>query len=400
MIEIGYPDKISKTLKGGNAMQIEQLMWNKKEGWQNSKQNGKVKNPQLVLFFGESGALESGERYLDLRDRYSDAHIIGCTSAGEIIDQNVYDETIVVSAIEFNDTKVLVASVLVNKMSDSFEAGASIGKQLNCPELRGVLIISDGVKVNGSQLVRGVRSIVGDNLPVTGGLAGDGTRFKTTLVSCDSEPESGRIAAIGFYGNALSIGHGSVGGWDPFGPEREITRSEGNVLYELDKKPALELYKLYLGEEADNLPGSALLFPLMVRSASDQNTGVVRTVLSISEEEKSMTFAGDVPQGYVAQLMRANFDRLIEGAGEAAKLSVTESKKNGAKLAILISCVGRKMILGQRTEDEIEVVHEMLGRDTSQIGFYSYGEISPHVSTGYCELHNQTMTITLLSEDS
>jgi hypothetical protein len=174
----------------------------------------------------------------------------------------------------------------------------------------------------------------------------------------------------------------------------------GNVLYELDKKPALELYKQYLGEEADNLPGSALLFPLMVRSASDKNTGVVRTVLSISEEEKSMTFAGDVPQGYVAQLMRANFDRLIEGAGEAAKLSVTESKKNGAKLAILISCVGRKMILGQRTEDEIEAVHEMLGRDTAQIGFYSYGEISPHVSTGYCELHNQTMTITLLSEDS
>jgi hypothetical protein len=374
-------------------------MWNEREGWQNSRHNGKVKKPQLVLFFGESGALESGQRYLDLRGRYPDAHIIGCTSAGEIIDQSVHDDTIVVSAIEFNHTRVSAASVLINQMSDSFEAGADIGRELHGPQLRSILIISDGVKVNGSQLVRGIRSIVGDNLPVTGGLAGDGTRFKTTLVSCDSKPESGRIAAVGFYGNTLNIGHGSVGGWDPFGPEREITRSAGNILYELDKKPALELYKLYLGEEANNLPGSALLFPLMVRSASDKNTGVVRTVLSISEEENSMTFAGDVPQGYIAQLMRANFDRLVEGAGEAAKLSVRDSRKNGPRLAILISCVGRKMILGQRTEDEIEAVHEMLGTDTAQIGFYSYGEISPHVSTGCCELHNQTMTITLLSED-
>jgi hypothetical protein len=379
-------------------MQIEQLIWNTKNGWHKTQTSNRSIHPQLVLFFGESGALESGERYLDLRDLYPDAHIIGCTSAGEIINEDVYDGSVVVSAIEFENTPISVVSISIITMADSFRAGAQLGKELSRPGLRGILVISEGIQVNGSELVRGIVSIVGDNIPVTGGLAGDGARFQVTHVGCDSKPESGRIAAIGFYGSAITIGHGSVGGWDPFGPERHITRSKGNILYELDGKPALELYKRYLGDEAANLPGSALLFPLMVRPANNKDTGVVRTILSVGEENQSMTFAGDVPQGYTAQLMRANFDRLIDGAGAAAKIAGEGSKGNEAKLAILISCVGRKMILGQRTADEVEAVHEILGQDVAQIGFYSYGEISPHVSTGSCELHNQTMTITLLSE--
>ncbi|HEX3037320.1 MAG TPA: FIST N-terminal domain-containing protein [Thermodesulfobacteriota bacterium] len=380
-------------------MQIEQLMWNTKSGWQRTLQTGKDGiNPHLVLFFSGSNVLESDERYLELRDLYPDAHIVGCTSAGEIIDEDVYDESVVVSALEFKDTPLSVASVSIDAMEDSFRSGVQLGKELDHPELRGVLVISEGIRVNGSELVRGVISVTGDKVPVTGGLAGDGARFQITQVGCDSKPESGRIAAIGFYGSAITIGHGSVGGWDPFGPERHITRSRGNVLYELDSKPALELYKLYLGEEAANLPGSALLFPLMVRSANSKDTGVVRTVLSVNEEDQSMTFAGDIPQDYRAQLMLANFERLIDGAGAAAKIASEITNRNGTKLAILISCVGRKMILGQRTADEVEAVHEILGRDVAQIGFYSYGEISPHVSTGSCELHNQTMTITLLSE--
>lgn len=290
-------------------MQIEQLIWNTKNGWQKILQTGNRSiRPQLVLFFGEPSVLESGERYLDLRNRYPNAHIIGCTSAGEIIGEDVYDGSVVVSAVEFENTPISVVSISISTMADSFRAGAQLGKELNRSGLRGIIAISEGIRVNGSELVRGIVSVVGDNIPVTGGLAGDGARFQVTHVSCDSKPESGCIAAIGFYGSAITIGHGSVGGWDSFGPERHITRSKGNILYELDGEPALELYKRYLGEEADNLPGSALLFPLMVRPANDESTGVVRTVLSVSEHDQSMTFAGDVPQGFTAQLMRANFD--------------------------------------------------------------------------------------------
>ncbi|MEM1182717.1 MAG: FIST C-terminal domain-containing protein, partial [Acidobacteriota bacterium] len=247
------------------------------------------------------------------------------------------------------------------------------------------------------ELVRGLSSVIREEIPITGGLAGDADRFETTYVACNGAPESHLVAGIGFYGDAVDIGFGSFGGWDAFGPTRRITKAEDNVLYELDGKPALSLYKQYLGDQADHLPGSALLFPLSIYRDGEEDRQLVRTILSIDEDEQSMTFAGDIPVGHSAQLMMANFDRLVDGASEAAR-RITRSEQERTQLAVLISCVGRKIVLGQRTCDEVENVQEVLGEGTHQIGFYSYGEISPQRTMGHCELHNQTMTITLLSE--
>ena len=205
------------------------------------------------------------------------------------------------------------------------------------------------------------------------------------------------IAVLGLYGNRLKVGYGSLGGWDSFGPERLITRSRGNVLYELDGQSALELYKKYLGEHAKGLPATGLLFPLSIRT-KEGDAGVVRTILAIDEEDRSLTFAGDIPEGAYARLMKANFDRLIDGAVGAAKTSYEAIGSTSPDLAVLISCVGRKMILKQRTEEEVEGVREILGDKTVLAGFYSYGEISPFTPGARCELHNQTMTITTFSE--
>ncbi len=181
-----------------------------------------------------------------------------------------------------------------------------------------------------------------------------------------------------------------------FGPERAVTKSLGNVLYELDGKPALELYKKYLGERAAELPASALLFPLAIRPEKSEHR-VVRTVLSVDEQTNSMTFAGDVPEGYRAQLMRANLDRLIQGAEEAAAAAHHMMEAGSSTLAIAISCVGRRLVLGERAEEELEASLAGLPRGTQQVGFYSYGEISPSGVDG-CDLHNQTMTLTTISE--
>jgi hypothetical protein len=124
----------------------------------------------------------------------------------------------------------------------------------------------------------------------------------------------------------------------------------------------------------------------------------VRTILGINDAEDSMTFAGDIPDGSLAQLMRANFDRLIDGAAGAAQSSVGPLRNGSPELALLISCVGRKMVLGQRIEEEVEAVAEVVGPGAQLAGFYSYGEISPFTPTATCELHNQTMTVTTLSE--
>jgi len=181
-----------------------------------------------------------------------------------------------------------------------------------------------------------------------------------------------------------------------FGPEREITRAEANVLHELDGQPALDLYKRYLGEDAAGLPGSALLFPLRIYPADKPDEAIVRTVVGIDETARTMIFAGDMPKGYRAQLMRGNFDRLIQGAANAAEQA--NGEHDGERVAILVSCIGRKLLLGQRIREEVEAVNDIFGGDAHLTGFYSYGEVSPHAVTGCAELHNQTMTITVLSE--
>jgi hypothetical protein len=301
----------------------------------------------------------------------------------------------VVAVTRFERARVASASVPVTCAGDSLAAGEALGRQLAGADLKSVLVLSDGLGVNGSELVRGLNRTVGSDVVITGGLAADGDRFARTWVLHDGEPRPGWISAAGLYGAGVQVGHGSRGGWDLFGPERRVTRSEGNVLFELDGKPALELYKKYLGELASGLPATGLLFPLAVRSADDDTESVVRTILAIDEEAQSLTFAGDLPQGSLARLMRANLDRLIDGAAEAA--AMVPPRIAGPALSIAISCVGRRLVLGERTEEEIEATLDGLPELTEQIGFYSYGEISPYAD-GTPALHNQTMTVTTILE--
>jgi hypothetical protein len=281
-------------------------------------------------------------------------------------------------------------------VENSFQAGERLAQSLEFTGLRHVFVLSDGLKVNGSDLVRGLTSWLPPEVTLTGGVSGDGARFQETLVLWDQIVDRDTIAVLGFYGAGLRIGYGSLGGWDPFGPERLVTRSNGNVLYEFDGKSALTLYKTYLGEHAKGLPATGLLFPLSIRT-QEADRGVVRTILSIDEKEQSITFAGDIPEGAYARLMKANFNRLIDGAVGAAKTSRLVLGVP-AELAVLISCVGRKMVLRQRIEEEVEGVREVLGNQTVLTGFYSYGEIAPHAPHAKCDLHNQTMTVTTLSE--
>ncbi len=377
-------------------MRIEQKSWTKTAGWTVSRHGDAEHPPQLVLFFGARESLANRELIDALRRDYPEAHLIGCSTAGEIAETTVRDGTIVATAIHFESTRVRSAWRALHDARDSCDVGMRLARELSGDELMHVFVLAEGLNVNGSELVEGLRLGLPAHVGVTGGLAADGAAFEETAVFCDGEMTKGGVAAIGFYGKKLQIGYGSVGGWDSFGPDRLITRAADNVLYELDGESALELYKRYLGAHSARLPASGLLFPLSLRGASGDRR-VVRTILGIDEAAGSLIFAGDIPQGGFARLMRANVDRLIDGAHDAA----AECLKRGSaapQLAILISCVGRKLVLKQRTEEEVESVREVLGESAVLAGFYSYGEIAPFAASGKCELHNQTMTITTFEE--
>jgi len=377
-------------------MQRECLAWSEAVGWRSRSAGGSPPNAGLVLYFGERSGLESAEVYEGLRRRYPGADIAGCSTSGQILDADVTDGGAVAVALEFSHTRTRIACLDLADVGDSAQCGAAVGRALAAPDLRSVFLLSDGIGANASALLAGLVGAIGRDAPVTGGLAGDGADFARTLVGGNCAPAERKVAAVGFYGDRFRHRHGSDGGWRVFGPARQITRSTGNVLFELDGKPALDLYKRYLGEEAERLPGSALLFPLRVWNPRKPEQGVVRTIVGVNEAEHALIFAGDVPAGYEAQLMRGSHENLVGGAESAARAAAGGGDGEG-QVAILISCVGRKLLMGQRVAEETEAVRERLPA-ALQIGFYSYGELSPHSATGACELHNQTMTITAIGE--
>lgn len=379
-------------------MKVDVIRWDEGSGWSIASETIADKSKaQLVIFFASPKFYKNkvGTEYL--RTRYPNAQLVGCSTGGEILKGDALDNAVVASAVEFANTPIASASVSLKDGMSSHDAGAALAKALLKDDLRHIYILSDGIKVNGSELVKGLLGNLPPKITLTGGLAGDGADFGKTFVTLGDVTDSQMVAAIGFYGKGVKIGYGSIGGWDAFGPERIITRSQGNILYELDNQPALELYKSYLGDEARSLPGSGLLYPLAIRANKESAHELVRTIVGVDEANQSLTFAGDVTQGYVSRLMKGNFNNLVDGAMQAADLA-RKNANEGDALVLSVSCIGRKLLLGQRISDETEIINEVMSGKVPLIGFYSYGEICHHAFTNQCDLHNQTMTITYISE--
>ena len=376
-------------------MKTVQLQRQKDKEWQYLSENVSLKSP-LVLVFGNRYLLEDAAIYEEVRSLFPDGHLIFGSSSGEIVAGAVNDEHITITAIEFEKTRFEVQTTsIIEAHNDSEQAGRTVVEKLSKEGLKHIFVISEGSSVNGSALTKGMQEAVPEVL-ITGGLCGDDARFERTLASYNQQPKEGEIIVIGFYGETFEASFSIYGGWTPFGPERLITKSEGNVLYEIDGKPALDLYKRYLGDKAAELPGSALIYPLNVKSQENEQS-FVRTILNIDEEQNAMILAGDVPEKATVQLMMTNMDN-IAIASETAASRAMEGRKTPPELALLISCIGRKLVLDQRVEEEVEEVMSVIGNDTTIAGMYSYGEIAPFYGEQSCKLHNQTMTITLISE--
>jgi hypothetical protein len=357
-------------------------------------------NPHLVLVFGGITHFRREGFAEALRDAFPSVPIIGCSTAGEITRDGVMDDQIVLTAMKFHTPNFRIATTSLESMDDSKEAGRRLGDALLPPSkgqpLRSLLLFGQGVQVNGSAIVQGIAEQVGTNIPVSGALAGDGGAFTQTYTVSPEGISSRRIVSIGFYGDSLQVRTGSAGGWLPFGPVRRITRASHNILFELDGEPALDIYRRYLGDWAKKLPESGLLFPICLLDKEAHETGLIRTLLGIDESSRSLILAGDVTEQTDARFMHADTKGLLDGAKDAVHAALGDGPP--ADLALLFSCVGRKLVLGGRVDQEIEAVADSLSDGTVLAGFYSNGEIGPHKGNSGSRLHNQTMTVTLLSE--
>lgn len=355
----------------------------------------------LVLVFSSVKRFNEGKLQNFLKKRYPTASIVGCTTSGEISPNGVFDDSVQITAIQWQKVMQRVAQSKSSNMQDSFETAVNLANQLKGDELRTVLVISDGLNVNGSELISGFQSVLGDT-PIIGGLAGDGGAFVQTLQMFNETISDHMVIAVGLYGDALVTSSGALGGWRPYGPPRKVTKSQKNVVYELDGKPALSLYQMYIGAAfSKGLPGSGLKFPLAIIEEGKREVEKIRTLLAVDAKDNSLTFAGNVEEGETVRLCQTNHDRLVEGAGAAANLvldGLEAQKTSQPGLALCVSCVGRKGVMAEQVVDEVKLVQQLLGPQTSVAGFYSYGEIAPRPNTTDSVLHNQTMTIGYLSE--
>ena len=386
-------------------MKIEQGSWSPDTGFE---QNVALESAQWVLYFSSFSNLKEDRFFHALRARFPGAHITGATTGGEIAGNTTQDDSYVYAAVEFDQVQVKATVCPVThdthdpvKLSDgSYACGVSLAKTLHsAPDLRAIFLLCDGIPVNGSALLKGINSVIdAAHVTVTGGFACDGGPYAETRVGYNAPVSSHQIVAVGLYGDALEVKVGCEGGWSEFGPIRQITKAHDNALLELDTKPALEIYKQYLGDEAKNLPASALKYPLAIWDQSKEDSRyIIRTIHQIDDQDNTIRFSGDVPEGWKARLMWGRFDAIVEGAARASR-QAEPSGVDGPSLSILVSCLGRKVLMGQRVAEEVAASAQVLGNDNARIGFYSLGEIAPHELAHESVFHNQTMTITTFYE--
>lgn len=370
-------------------MHIDTFRWSSSSGWDINLLSDP--NIDLVMVSADNPYFTQAQFYDDLRGFFPNADIVGCSSSGNIHEDVISDNDIVIVVIDFEKTKVVLKSRVIESGADICADIADLAKEFDGPKLKHLFVLSDGLSISGSDLTKQLNNLL---VPVTGGLAGDADRFQHSWVMANGVAKQNQIALVGFYGD-MTAAYGFATGWQEFGPERRITKSEASMVYEIDHQPALEIYTKYLGDLSKDLPGSGLRFPLSVKD-SESGKAYVRTLLGIDKDHQSLRFAGDVPQGSSCKLMKTDIDSLIDASIELAN-EINPKKMGSDSLCVVVSCVGRRLVMGQIAEEEIEAIKEILGPKTTIFGFYSYGEVAPFDSS-LCSLHNQTTTLTLLSE--
>ena len=399
-----FNDRPEKTKNGpsttiyNHSMNVDQLVF-ENGAWSGFDQLKRhASDYQLLLVFAEKSLLQHPEVVPALQVVFPSAKIASVSTAGEVYNKQSHDNTAVCIALYFEHTQLEIANDNISSFNhDSGALGKSLASRLPVENLSHVLVLSDGHIVNGSDLIGGIIQVLGTDIPVSGGMAGDGNQFSQTLSGLNNEIAPGNVILIGFYGSRFRVGISVQRGFSFFGPERTVTKSEKNVLYEIDGENALELYKRYLGPFADELPSSALLFPIAILNESETEP-LVRTILSIDETKGSMTFAGNLPEGSRIRLMRSNLNQLIEKAKTGGQEAAGRFSRPPA-LALVMNCVGRKTILQSRKNEEIEELANVFDSHTLVAGFYTYGEFSSWENPALvCDLHNQTVVVTVMDE--
>lgn len=358
------------------------------------KELGKI--PHACWLFCEPGD-GMAEMLTGVVEAAGTAKVVGCTTDGEISTSGFSTGSVVLGGVISDNVSFEVASTS-SIGSDSQSAGRRLAQQLP-RSARHVQLFSDGLTGNGCAILRGMQSIYGPQIPISGGAAGDARAMKQTWQFAGNKVLTDSVTAISFSGD-IRVGTGVRSGWFPAGVPKKVTRSVGNVVYELEGESALSVYRRYLGPLASKLPAVGIQFPFGIVDESGRlgDNPVLRAPMALNESEGSVTFAGEIPQGSIISLTTGgSATSLLDATEDAAKRAMDSLGTGSPAMAFFYSCMARKILLGPRTREETQRISGAVGRNVPIIGFYTYGEYCPSLSGTDCRLHNETATVTVVS---
>lgn len=370
-------------------MEIKKLIYND-GSWSENFPKDMDSPKTIVLIFGNDE-----QRVQEVIKAFPKSHIAGSSTFGEIYGGHVYDKTVSVSVIKFSDVKIKSVEVPFTDYAESYNTGVKVFQELNEDKLSGILVFTKGLVFNGDQFAKGINSKNNKNVLIGGGMAGD-PEVKDTWVISKQGKRTQAVVAVGFYGDNFQMMISTESGITPLGVERTVTKSDKNILYEVNHKPALEFYREFLGDNFKDLTKSAIQYPIAVsKDYKISQAELVRTPYTINEKDQSVTFTGEVPEGLQIRLMMAGSENMVSGSEKAAQDTKTRIKKakGDPAFVLLVSCASRKMVMGEFTEEEIDMVQTVLGqKDYTISGYYAFGEIVS-AQGGTCVLQNQTINL-------
>lgn len=354
----------------------------------------------LIVVFGECETQQQWKPIEELISNYPLSHIVGCSSNAVFHDGQLLRSALSVGIIQFRDSEIKTATSVIEGFDDCHEAGVRIAAQLNDADLKGVLLFSDGRTTDATAIVKGLQELLPPDVTIAGGLSGgiiaDGRVASWVLIDGRIAPMS--VCAVGLIGSTLEVVPATGGGWAPIGKECHTTRSHHRTLFELDGLPAADVYRECVrnsGVTTDDFP--VVNYPIAVKTEGLE-TQIVRDIYKIDDENKSLILASDIPENSVVRVMNCTDEEILDGVDEVVdRLRNKTILPESNALSICVSCMGRKVVMGELTSEESRILYGRLGQGISQVGFYAFGEIST-MSHGAPHVHNQTITLILIRE--
>lgn len=327
--------------------------------------------------------------------KWPDLHLIGCTTDGEFSSENGYVEDSMVLTL-FTSNSIEFSSGFINNQVIDMENECrnkifdSINQMTKEPSL--CLLFSDVINTNGESVMEHVSAITSGNLPIVGGISADSWRFNQTkqfYKTISSDHISPYLLMSGDF--VFSIGMDC--GWEAIGEMGTVTKSKGNIVYEIDHMPTLKFYQHILGNHSK----PTLELPLAVYDHNGNFSYMRTSFEKYNDEDGSVTFLGNIPQESKVRITMVNRDSILNGT----RSSINQSANNfpletSPLIALCFSCSARRVLLGTRTKEEARLLREILGDEVKFVGFYTYGEFCPNLIESENEFHNETFVVVLL----